>query len=146
MADNKNYDKLALEEMKLLQSIILKHDDIRSKMVGWSVSLVSALSAFYLHEKSGMDRTGFQIVGFSITILFFWLDTIYKVAQDRAINRSRVVEKMIANGEYEGPAIGVSLGKDNLVLDQLRSALNVRVWSPYAGLSLLVLVASNWRT
>ena len=51
--NSRSYDDLALEEIKLLQTVISKHDDLRAQVIGWAVTLISVLSAAYLSEKSG---------------------------------------------------------------------------------------------
>lgn len=138
--NKREFDKLALEEIKILQAIVIKHDDIRSTIINWNVGLITALCVAFLSGKSGLDRIDFFLIGVAIILLFFWLDVVYKIAQNRAIRRSAEIEDQIRCGTtYDGPIIGKSLTQPNTASEQMNAARNVRVWFPF--LALLVLVA-----
>lgn len=135
---------IALEELRLLESIIAKHDDLRAHMMNWAVGLVTALSAAYLSDKSGLDHWGFLTVGAFVALLFFWMDAVYKVAQDRAIKRAALVEQHLRQlnekepQPYDGPRIGESLSPANTWKEQWYAASRIRLWFPYFALLMLV--------
>ena len=82
-------------------------------------------------------------MGVTVSFLFFWMDVVYKVAQDRAIARSAKIEDQIRNGaQYDGPRVGTSLAQRNSLTAQRHAAAKMRVWFPFLVLLILVLFAA----
>src|SRR5436305_14104265 len=97
---------MALEELKILQSVISKHDDLRSQVLGWCIALVTGLTIAYLSKPVALDRWGFVALSVAIVLLFLWVSVTYKVAQDRAIERARTIESQIRSKTvYDGPLV-----------------------------------------
>jgi|SRR6185369_3582 len=134
---------MALEELKMLQSIISKHDDLRSQVLGWCVALITGLTIAYLSKPVELYLWGFAALSISIVLLFLWVSVTYKVAQDRAIERARTIESQIrAQTAYDGPLVADSLSRANRWPDQKKALNNVRVWGPFAALLVLVVLGA----
>src|SRR5690606_18624323 len=134
----------AWEELKMLQSIIARHDDISFRVKGWCITLnVGVLAAIYGvggdsdFKVGGDDEFKFSdlatFISLYLVLLFFlWIDAIYRVAMNRAIERASEVEQEIRNNTPKGyPKIGLTLGQKNLIKDQLKTLKNIRVIAPY---------------
>ncbi len=131
---------VALEELKILQEIIARHDDISFKIKGWCVTLITAIILAIKSGKFSISvSSGLVLLG-GISILFLWVDIIYRVAEDRAISRSREVERLIRDHiVYDGPQIAESLSVKTTFMDQMSSLNNIRIYVPYIAISIIVL-------
>ena len=130
---------IALEELKLVQAIINNQEQIRLKIMGWGVAATIAISVAYLSEKIDLPPNSYLILSIIIIGIFLWLDTVHRVAVDRAIERSGGIEKCLRKEvPYDGPKIGKSISVKNGIPYQLRSLKNVRVYGPYLALSTAV--------
>jgi len=133
--------QLALEELKLLQFIAQNQDNLRFKIRGWCAALITALVVSYMSQEIALSATQFVITSSLILFLFLWLDVLYRVAQDRAYNRSKIVEENLRGiGKYSGPLIRDSLSVPNSIEDQLLSLNNIRVYGPYVFLFIIVML------
>ena len=131
---------IALEEFKLVQSIINNQEQIRVKVVGWCIATISAISVAYLSKKFQFSPGSYFAVSLTIIVIFLWLDTVHRVAVDRAIIRSGEIESFFRKEvDYDGPKIGKSISVKNGIPYQLRSLKNVRVYGPYVALCFNVL-------
>lgn len=140
-SENREYNLLALEEFKLLQGIARDQEELRFKIRGWCVALITALSVALLSNEIELPRKEYFLVSLMILLLFLWLDVLYRVAQDRALRRAKVVEKVLQNKcAYSGPCIRESLSVKNSLAEQLRSLNNIRVYSPYLLLAVTIMV------
>lgn len=134
---------MALEELKVLQAVISKHDDLRSQLLGWCVALITGLSVAHLSKPLQVDSVGFLSLSLAIVLLFLWVGITYKVAQDRAIERVRQIEVQIrTQSPYDGPLISESLSRPNLFSDQCSALKNVRVWGPFVALAVIVVLVT----
>ena len=133
-------EAIALEELKLVQAIINNQEQIRLKIMGWGVAATIAISVAYLSERIDLPPNSYLTLSVIIIGIFLWLDTVHRVAVDRAIERSGEIEESL-RGEraYDGPIIGKSISVKNGIPYQLRSLKNVRVYGPYLALSIAVL-------
>ncbi len=133
-------EKMALEELKIVETIINAQEQIRLKISGWGVATVSAISVAFLSKKLGLPPDSYLILSIIILAIFLWLDTVHRVAVDRAIQRSNYIESVL-RGEvaYDGPRIGESISVSNGIPYQLKSLKNVRVYAPYLALSFAVI-------
>ncbi len=133
-------ENIALEELKLVQAIINTQEQIRLKIMGWGVATVSAISVAYLSEKLDLPSNSYLALSLVIIGIFLWLDTVHRVAVDRAIERSGEIEECLRKeATYDGPKIGKSISVKNGIPYQLRSLKNVRVYGPYLALCFAVL-------
>jgi hypothetical protein len=138
--------ELAMEELRLLQEIIKHQEDLRAQLMNWSVGLIGAGTFAFLTEIK-LSQSNFLFVGCTLVLASFWMNVIFRVAQDRAITRSHRVEQFLREGgEYDGPKIGLSLAARNSVAEQLQAANNIRMYSPYAILLVFIVIASNLST
>lgn len=138
--------QLALEELKLLQGIAQNQEELRFKIRGWCLALVTALSVAFLSERIKFSGGQYIFVSCLILVLFLWLDVLYRVAQDRAFARKKVVEEYLRGiGEYSGPLIRDSLSGPNSVEEQCVSLNNIRVYGPYVFLFVIVLSVGIFR-
>lgn len=141
MSNELTNKQLALEELKLLLDIAQGQEELRFKIRGWCIALVTAFSVAFLSEKIKFSGCQFILISSLILVLFLWLDVLYRVAQDRAFKRSKVVEENLRGiGNYSGPLIGEYLSVPNSAKDQVVSLKNIRVYGPYV--LLLVIVVS----
>jgi len=139
-SDELSKSQLALEELKLLQGIAEKQEELRFKIRGWCLALVTALTAAFLSEKTDFSGAQYILISCLILALFLWLDVLYRVAQDRALTRAEIVEKNLRGvEEYAGPLIRNSLSVKNTIKDQRTSLNNIRVYGPYLLLFIIVL-------
>lgn len=134
---------LPLEELKILQDIASRQEELRVKIRGWCIALLTALSVAALSQEIRISSGQFFFFGCVILVLFLWLDALYRVAQDRAFDRAKVVESVL-RGEvnYDGPRIRDSLSEPNSLEGQIKSLRNVRVYSPYAILLIIVTIVA----
>ena len=140
MAVNRN--EIAVEELKLVQTIIQHQGDVGLRIKSWCITLVAVLGAARLNTDTSISASAFVLGATSLIAVFLWLDAMHRVPQDRAILRSEEIERYLReeDGPYDGPAIGRSLQLANSPTAQLKAANNVRVWGPYAALFAVVVV------
>jgi len=125
-------ETIALEELKLVQAIITNQELVRLKIMGWGVAATIAISVAYLSEKIDLPALSYLMLSVIIIGIFLWLDTVHRVAVDRAIERSGEIEECLRKEKaYDGPKIGQSISVKNGIPYQLRSLKNVRVYGPY---------------
>ena len=137
-------ESLALEEFKMLQEIARDQEELRAKIRGWCVAIITALSVAALSKEIQISGATFLFVASVILCLFLWLDVLYRVAQDRAFRRAKKVEIILrGNLYYDGPRIRDSLSVPNSIEDQLQSLNNVRVFGPYFLLLIIVTVVAS---
>lgn len=141
MSGELSKSQLAIEELKLLQIIAGNQEELRFKIRGWCIALVTALTAAFLSGKIEFLGIEYILISCLILTLFLWLDVLYRVAQDRALTRAAVVEENLRGSEvYEGPLIRNSLSVKNTIKDQRKSLNNIRVYGPYLLLFVIVLL------
>lgn len=127
---------IAFEELKMLQDIIARHDELSFQIKGWCMTLnVGVIAAIY-GIGGGSTINASKVLVFIalvlITIFFIWLEAIYRVAMNRAIQRTATIEKEIREdslGEY--PKINLTLGIPNKIKDQIKALENIRIVAPY---------------
>lgn len=137
-------DQKAFEELKALQNIISSQEETRAKVKNWAVGLISAISVAFLTQKASFSRKGYFVISIGITILFLWLDVVHRVAQNRAIQRSNEVERILREeADYDGPKIGATLAVANTLREQIRALNNIRLYIPYIVLIIIVIVITS---
>lgn len=135
--------QLALEELRLLQEIIKHQEELRAQLTNWAVGLIGAVTVAFLSTEISLSRFQFLFVGCTLVFASFWMNVIYRVAQNRAIVRGIRVEHYLREGNaYDGPRIGASLAVRNSVGEQLRAAANIRMYAPYSILLAFLIAAS----
>jgi hypothetical protein len=133
-----NESQLALEELKILQSIIARQENNCMKLRGWAIGLVTALTVVFTSKDTLIVKSEYILLACIMIALFLWLEVIYAVAGNRAIKRSIEVEEIIPKATgYKGPKIGANLKRKNTFRSQLDAFNNVRIYVPYAVLALI---------
>lgn len=134
--------ELAITEIQMVQQVIQQQTDLRNRIVAWSVTLNTAIVVALSSQTIQLSKERYLIVAVVVTLVFFWLDTIHKVTENRAIDRSNAIESYLrGEGGYNGPQLGLSLSKPNTLAQQIRVAKLVRVWGPHVGLLATILGA-----
>ena len=133
---------ILLKEYEFLQNIIARQENTRLTIRNWFMGFITALSIAYLSNSVSIPKNGFLLVSVVLILLFYWTELVYRVAEKRAMIRSDEVEKYLREGtEYDGPKIGLSLGKSNRFSDQLKEIpTNIRISGPYVVISILILL------
>jgi hypothetical protein len=134
---------MALEELKFLQDTIGRMEGIRLQLRGWNIVLLTALTAAFLAKDSPLSKGKYVSVSIGLSLLFFWLETVHRVAENRAIKRSNEVEAALrVETDYDGPRIGLSMSRANNLNEQLAAMNNIRMYLPYIVMTALsVLIA-----
>ncbi len=124
---------LALEELKLIQTVISRQESLRLTLRGWAIGLVSILTVSFLSSKLLLPRAQYVAGVVFLCVLFFWLEVVHRVAENRAMERCENIELFLRGGTptYGGPLIGKSLARPNSLRDQLKAADNLRIYLPY---------------
>lgn len=135
-------DKLqvALEERKIIQNIIHNQEEIRMKLVGWCITIVSGFIIAFHSNKIAISGTKFGLFTLLVVIVFLILDITNRSVFYKMLKRSKTVEKMIQNGasKYDGFKIEESMAepmeKKNVVYD-------FRLFSPYIALIIIIAIS-----
>lgn len=133
---------IILKELELLQSIIARQENARLTIRNWFIGFITALVVSYLSNSISIPTSTFLSIGTVLILMFYWTELVYRVAEKRAIVRSNEIEMQLRDMEsYDGPKIGLSLGRPNRLRDQiLEIPNNVRISGPYLTILILVLL------
>ena len=135
--------EIALSELKMVQDIIHNQEQMRLKVVGWCIAAVTGISIAFVSKTLVVPTKYYLALSLAITCIFLWLDTVHRVAVDRAIARSGDIEGFLrGEHEYDGPKIGKSISVASGARYQAESLKNVRVYGPYLALSLIVVAVA----
>lgn len=132
----------ATEELKLLSSIIGRIESTIYQKQGWLFTLVTGLTLALLKDDPLICKEQFAIISISITIIFYIADIVQRVPVHRAIRRSRQVEGFLSGSQadYDGPSISDALGQGEGIKDSFSFFLKVRIWAPYGGILIMILI------
>jgi hypothetical protein len=145
-------DERAMEEWRLLQSIISRHETIEFQIRGWLLVLLVALVAALYADRTRLNNAAFGGIGAALVLLFLVMELIVRIPKRLAIRRVALVEAMLrGEKEYDGPGISLSLAnrvistkqpdrtmsQTRLLWDEIRIAL---VWLFYVVLLLVVAI------
>lgn len=140
---NEEQRQLALEEVKLLSSIIGRIESTIYQRQVWLFTLITGLALALFKDGPLICRQQFLYLSVSVTIVFWIADAIQRVPVHRAIERSKVVEKSLREGKYkESPLITDSLGNGKSCKDFVRTLFRFRVMAPY--LATLAVIGIIW--
>ena len=141
MVDDAKYN-LAIEEWKLSQSVIAQLEDSIYRRQGWLFALITALLFALLGNDAMLTKSQFAFLAVGILVVFYIAEIIQRVPHHRAIQRSRQIEKYLRGEDtYEGPSLSQWLGQGNGLWDFFAFWHRVRIWAPYAAVTLVVLIA-----
>lgn len=132
----------ATEELKLLSSIIARIESAVYQKQGWLFTLVTGLTLALLKDNPLIRKGQFAIISGSITIIFFIADIVQRIPVHRAVRRSEQVEGFLAgvHEDYNGPAISKALGQGEGIKESLTFFWKPRVWFPYGGIIVAILI------
>lgn len=130
----------AIEELKLLSSIIGRIENAIHQRQGWLLTLITGLTLVLLKDDPIINKGQFAIISLLITIIFYIADIVQRVPVHLAVGRSREVESFLSGkqADYDGPRISDTLGQGSGIKDCMSICFRVRVWAPYGGLIILI--------
>ena len=105
-------DPVALEEWKLLASIIGRLEEVEYKIRSWLVALITALAVALYSKRLDLSVGSFALIGIILIIIFVWMDLIHRMPKRNAIKRDREIEEILREGrQYDGPKMSMTLAK-----------------------------------
>ncbi len=132
---------IAIEEFKILSSIIGRIESAIYQKQGWSFTLITGLTLALLKDNPLICKQQFAAISISVTLVFYIADIVQRVPVHRAINRSRVVEAFLrGDSGYNGPSISDSIGQGEGFKDFFKFFWKLRVWAPYVGTGLFIFI------
>jgi len=146
MADGKetkedNGKDLAIEELKILSSIIGRIETSMYQKQGWLFALITGLALALLKNSPLICRQQFVTISLAITLVFYIADVIQRVPLYRAILRSeKVEEKLRDNKTFDSPLISKSLGEGKPLKDFLKTALSFRGSITYIAIIAVIVI------
>ena len=135
-------DPVALEEWKLLASIIGRLEEVEYKIRSWLVALITALAVALYSKRLDLSVGSFALIGIILIIIFVWMDLIHRMPKRNAIKRDREIEEILREGrQYDGPKMSMTLAKPRrcgMLQELWRMAWN----TPYLQFLILVILLS----
>jgi hypothetical protein len=130
----------AVEELKLLQEVISRHENHAMRIKGWLFLIVAGLATALYSQGVSVSKVELLIGAIAVTFLFLIWELHHRALVQMAISRASKVEEHLRDSEncpYDGPCIGTSLSSNLTV----RSLLVV-LCHPWNWSSLVVVVGS----
>jgi hypothetical protein len=106
-----NHESLAIEELKILSSIIGRIEGAIHQRQAWLVTILSGLTFALLKDSPYICKSQFVIFSLAIIIIFLVADAVQRVPVHRAIKRSEKVERILPMNKYISPEISEAIGK-----------------------------------
>lgn len=136
-------NELAIKELEILQRVIERQEEIRLQIRKWYIAIITALTIAFLSNEITFCKCNYVLITFIITVSFLWLEVVHRVAEQRAMNRSGIVEKQLRLGNaYDGPKINDSLSKNNNPNEQWKALNNIRIYGIYVIYYLIIVILS----
>lgn len=125
----------AWKEIVVLQDIIHKQEDLRTKTKNWSIVLFGGITIAYTSSTTDLDYFSYFVASSIIILTFLLLENLQRSIQMTTILRRNFVEKQLRDNmlEYNGPKIGKSFSSGFRFL----SIFNLRLMSVYGSLFLI---------
>ena len=100
--------EIASDELRDLNSIIDRQEQVEHKIRGSCLALLVVLSAAYLAGKTKLDATEFTLAGIIISVAFYVYDAVHRVPKLKAYTRVSKVENFLQDTttHYHGPNVG----------------------------------------
>ena len=131
---------IAIEEIKILSSIIGRIENAIHQRLAWLFALITGLTLALINYSPLIRKNQFAALSLAVTIVFWIADANQRVSVHRAIKRSREVERSLRDNQYVNcPLISDSLSKGNCC-DFFRSAFRLRVWAWYLATAVVVVI------
>jgi hypothetical protein len=131
----------AIEELKILSSVIGRIENAIYQQKGWLLTLITGLTLALLKDNPFICKQQFLAISIPITIVFYIADVIQRVPVHRAIFRSEKVEKSLReNNNFDSPLISKSLSEGNNFKDFFKIANKFRVYAQYLGIIAVIVI------
>jgi hypothetical protein len=134
--------QVALDELQILAGIIERKEAVRLRQRNWVITAVSGLSIALFSKGANVSAGAYAAVAVATIVIFWLMETVYQHVEDRAIQRSKKLEKILREGRpYDGPLISESLSPRSLkgqLTYVAKTFFAPRVASPYLALIMLV--------
>jgi uncharacterized membrane protein len=102
----KEYNQMAVDEWKLLSSIIARLEDTEYKIRSWLFALITGLAIVMYSDKTELHWIMFLIIGIILVWIFILMDLVHRMPKRYAIKRAGDIEEILKKGkEYDGPRI-----------------------------------------
>jgi uncharacterized membrane protein len=137
-------DQIAMEELKLLEAIIARQDEFKSRTQNWAVTLVAALTAVYWTGQAHIGPFQFLFIVCALSVAFMFFEAIFGSAESLAEDRVRLVEESLREPrapKYDGPMICDSMRGKFTLSRAIRSIRYPRTWLLYGSLVAFAFIA-----
>jgi hypothetical protein len=123
-----------IEEWKLLQGIVARKERLVFYVRGYCYAALVVLGAAIFEAKSRLSEWTLLYIAYLVVIAFFAVEVSQRVAQRRAIDRSRRIEYLMREGHaYDGPRLADALGARVTLQEVWQcSGRNEMAWVPAA--------------
>ena len=136
---NEEQRQSAIEEMKLLSSIIGRIESIIYQRQAWLFTLITGLALVLFKDNPLISIGQFLYLSVSIAFVFWIADAIQRVPVSRAIERSKAVEQSLRESRYnDSPLITDSLSTGRDCKDFVHTLFRFRVMTPYLATIVVV--------
>jgi hypothetical protein len=140
--NDENRRSIAIEEIKILSSIIGRIENAIHQRLAWLFALITGLTLALMKNPPIIRKNQFFAISFAVTIVFWIADAIQRVPVHRAIERSREVERSLRDNQYVNcPLISDSLSNGNCC-DFFHTAFRPRVLAWYLATGAVVGIIS----
>ncbi len=131
----------AIEEWKLLQSIIARQEGLVFTIRGCHIAFITALSVGAFTGRIAVNGLSLAMIGIGVLLAFLWMELAQRVPLKRSIERSKAVEESMRNGNYQGPWLADSLTKPVTSIELWRPLfLNEMIYIPALAIFFVILV------
>jgi hypothetical protein len=133
---------VAVEELKILSSIIGRIESTIHQRLVWLLTLITGLALALLKEDPLISGGPFAVISILATVVFWLADGIQRVPVHRAIERSKRVEKSLRDNQgFNSPMITDSLSRGGVNWREFKDvAFRLRVISLYLATIVVVLI------
>ena len=87
------------EELKLLQVVIDKFDDISFRIKNWFFTILSAITGYAIINES----IPLLVFNFGVIILFYFYEATYRISQRDFLARNREIQSLLRKGKDPSP-------------------------------------------
>lgn len=103
--------EIALAELRLLSDFIRGQEEVRLKIRGWNLALISGLTVAQASSDLSLGTSAYVLLGLGIVATGWFLEAWHAMAQFGGILRNYEVEEFLqgASDHYDGPALSSSM-------------------------------------
>lgn len=138
---------LAIEELRQLQLIIGRQDELKARTKSIAVAMFSALTVGFVSKHPlGIGSWEYLALSILIALLFLGVESVYGATEIEAENRVSKIESFLRGDEmeYDGPMISASLVVE-YTFDQFKvAAARQRTYYLYVTLLIIAAIAAVW--